>query len=299
MTHQTAKTSFLSISQDKTIAYRRFGAPNGTPLLILTHFRGVMDKFDPLLINLLSRSRPVILIDYTGVGLSTGPVATSIAQSADDILLFLSLLDISSADVLGFSLGGMVAQLITLNADPAKLQVRKLIVTGSTPSFGPGVQTTPNEDVGVYAGVKDVTVDAFKTLFFWKDEEGNEAAEAWWARVNERTEGTAGERVASWVSQGFEDGAVGLQAQIAQASGWGTEEGSRGREGSWARLKGLGVPVLVANGADDYMIPTVNSFVMQQELGNGQLVVYPKSGHGFLFQYAELFAKHVELFLGA
>ncbi|KAK1756329.1 alpha/beta-hydrolase [Echria macrotheca] len=305
-THQTAKTQFAAHPNGTTFAYRRLGTSSGTPLLVLTHFRGVMDKFDPLVLNGLAARRAVITVDYAGVGQSTGGrVATSVAESADDIILFLGLIGLSEVDILGFSLGGMVAQLVALNADPAKLKVRKLILGGTAPSAGAGVQGSPNaENVGRIAGSAEVTLEGFKTLFFPKTREGDAAAEQWWVRIHERSEKTSGEKPAGWLSQGYADGAVGLKAHVSQLSGWATPDQSVGREGSFERLKGLGIPVFVANGhadrrQDDYMVPTVNSFVLQQQVPNGQLVVYPGSGHGFLFQFADLFVQHALLFLEA
>ena len=262
-THQTARTLYTPPSPSGTIfAYRRLGTPSPSahpvvPLLILTHFRGVMDKFDPLLVNLLSSARPVLLVDYSGVGLSTGPVATSVRQSASDILTFLSLIGETEVDVLGFSLGGMVAQLVALNSESAaegpesksgRIKVRKLILAGTTPSAGPGAQGSPNaEDVGRWAGGKDVGVDAFKVLFFPRDREGDAAAESWWDRIHER--GVAAAATATWLSDGYADGGVGLRGQSEQIGKWGSEEGSQGLDGSYARLGGLGIPVLVVNGS--------------------------------------------------
>ncbi|KAK0622549.1 Alpha/Beta hydrolase protein [Immersiella caudata] len=300
-THQTAKTQFITSPHSNTrFAYRRLGTSHGIPLLILTHFRGVMDTFDPLLVNTLSQSRSLILIDYAGVGLSSGTVATTVKQSADDILDFLHLIGEREIDLLGFSLGGFVAQLVTLNADSQKLRVRKLILTGTTPSYGTGIQASPNAtEVGELGGTKDVDIEVFKTLFFPKSREGKIAVQQWWARINERGAATSGEEPATWLSQGYADAARGLMAQVGQVASWAGEETSKGVEGSFERLKGLGIPVLVANGHDDFMIPTVNSWVAQQQLPNAQLIVYPNSGHGFLFQYAALFAKHALLFLEA
>ncbi|KAK4184413.1 Alpha/Beta hydrolase protein [Podospora australis] len=305
-THQTAKTLYVQSPTipDTKYAYRRLGTstPGTPPLLILTHFRGVMDTFDPLLVNTLSSNRRVILFDYAGVGLSTGKAATTVRESANHILEFLSLIHEPKIDILGFSLGGIVAQLIALNADPAKLVIRKLILAGTTPSAGEGILSSPNEeDVNKWAGAQNVDVNAFKVLFFPQNKEGDDAAEQWFARIHERNTFTSGEdKVATWLSQGYADGAVGLQAQVSQLQHWGSLEGSEGLNGSFARLGELtGAEVLVVNGHDDYMIPTVNSFVLQQKLPNGHLIVYPNSGHGAIFQYASLFSKHAQLFLGA
>jgi pimeloyl-ACP methyl ester carboxylesterase len=248
-THQTAKTQYITTPHSTRLAYRRLGTSSGTPLLILTHFRGVMDKFDPLLVNTFSQSRSVILIDYAGVGLSSGDVATTVKQSADDILLFLDMIGEREVDILGFSLGGFVAQLVALNADEKKVKVRKLILAGTTPSYGAGIQASPNaEAVGELGGAKDVDIDAFRTLFFPRNREGGIALDQWWARIHERGVGTSGEEPATWLSQGYKDGAVGLMAHVAQVGGWAGEETSKGLEGSFERLKGLGIPVLVANG---------------------------------------------------
>lgn len=298
-THQTAKTQYVANHSGTKYAYRRLGTGPGTPLLLLIHFRGTMDKWDPLLINTLSASRPVILLDYPGVGLSTGEVATTIAQSASDVIDFLSLIDETEIDLLGFSLGGYVAQLIALNADASALRIRKLILAGTGTSAGPDVPASPNEDVGTYAGAPEITLETFQTLFFPKTRAGRIASEQWWARMNERGPGTSGEEVSSFLSTGYADGGKGLNAQVAQTVSFLDPGTSTGRDGAYGRLGELVMPVLVANGKDDYMIPTSISFLIQQKVPNGQLIMYPDSGHGFLYQHATLFAKHVLLFLEA
>jgi len=251
-THQTAKTQYASTDRGTRYAYRRLGTGFGTPLLILTHFRGVMDKFDPLLVNTLAATRSVILVDYAGAGLSLpGEVAMTVKQSADDIIEFLGMIQEAEVDILGFSLGGMVAQLVALNADPAVLKVRKLILAGTQSSGGEGVLQSPNaEDVNLHAGAKDITIETFQTLFFPKIKEGKVASEQWWARIHERSALTSGEEgePATWLSNGYLDGAVGLQAQSAQLASFGNPETSQGLEGSLLRLGELRMPVLVANG---------------------------------------------------
>ncbi|KAK4153780.1 Alpha/Beta hydrolase protein, partial [Chaetomidium leptoderma] len=234
----------------------------------------------------LSQHRSLILVDYVGVGLSTeGPaagVATTVRQSAADVLSFLDLIGEREIDVLGFSLGGMVAQLVALNADPARLRVRKLILAGTTPSMGEGVLRSKNADVFDVAGAKDVGIETFKTLFFPPSREGLAATEQWWARIHERSEVTSGEKPATWLSQGYADGAQGLKAQSQQLAAWMTVEGTMGEEGSFDRLSGLDIPVLVVNG---------------NKLPNAQLIIYANSSHGGIFQYVSDFAQHVVSFL--
>ena len=128
--HQSAQTQYVS-NGDIQYAYRRFGNASGVPLLFLIHFRGTMDYWDPLLINTLAASRPVILFDNAGVGQSSGNVANTIKGMAQHVIDFLSLIKAKEIDLLGFSMGGQVAQLVSLNA-PSGL-VRKLIIAGSGP----------------------------------------------------------------------------------------------------------------------------------------------------------------------
>ncbi|RBR25700.1 uncharacterized protein FIESC28_01663 [Fusarium coffeatum] len=297
-TQQTAKTQYVELPRGAKFAYRQIGAALGTPLVVLTHFRGTMDKWDPLVINTLAANRRVITVDYAGVGLSTGEVANSIRQSAADISQFIEVIKEPEVDLLGFSIGGYVAQMVALNSDPNKVKIRKLILAGTGTSHGEDLALSPNDDVGAVAGVKDVNIDVFKTLFFHKNPEGDAAAEAWWGRIHERKQSTCGEEVSEWLSSGYKDQGKGIKGQATQGHTFTmSADTSRGEEGAYDRLSEIKIPVLVANGNNDYMIPTSNSYLIYQKVPNGQLILYPNSGHGFLFQYATTFVKHAELFL--
>ncbi|CAG7563445.1 unnamed protein product [Fusarium equiseti] len=297
-TQQTATTQYVQSANGAKFAYRQIGAALGTPLVVLTHFRGTMDKWDPLVINTLAANRRVITVDYAGVGLSTGEVASSVRQSAADISQFIQLTKEPEVDLLGFSIGGYVAQMVALNSDPNKVKIRKLILAGTGTSYGEELALSPNDDVGTVAGVKDVNIDVFKTLFFHKNPEGDAAAEAWFRRIHERKESTCGEEVSEWLSSGYKDQGKGIKGQATQGHIFTmSADTSRGEEGAYDRLSEIKIPVLVANGNNDYMIPTSNSYLIYQRVPNGQLILYPNSGHGFLFQYATTFVKHVELFL--
>jgi pimeloyl-ACP methyl ester carboxylesterase len=246
-TFQTAKTSYVSYGDTK-LAYRRFGASNGVPLLFLIHFRGTMDKWDPLLVNSIAASRPVILIDYAGVGKSTGEVAGSFRESAADVIEFLSLINVKEVDILGFSIGGFVAELVALNAPSSKLKVRKLVLCGTAASAGPDIVLSKNDYLPAATG-KDIDVAAFKELFFAHTPEGEKAAEQWWDRIHERNEATSGEVPSKWLSEGYEDGGAGLQKQGAALQQWTNPDTSSGEEGSYSRLGQLDIPVLIANGS--------------------------------------------------
>ncbi|RGP73163.1 nadph2 dehydrogenase [Fusarium longipes] len=289
-TQQTARTQYVHSSNGAKFAYRQIGAALGTPLVVLTHFRGTMDKWDPLLINNLAAKRRVITVDYLGVGLSSGDVATSIRQSAADISEFLELIKEPEIDLLGFSIGGYVAQMVALNSDPSKVSVRKLVLAGTGTSYGKDLAQSPNDDVGTVAGVKDVNIEVFKTLFFHKNTQGDAAAEAWWGRIQERQESTCGEEVSQWLSSGYQDQGKGIKGQATQGHNFTmSADTSGGNDGAYNRLSEIKIPVLVANGntyiQNDYMIPTSNSYLIFQKVPNAQLILYPNSGHGFLFQW--------------
>lgn len=253
ITHQTAKTSYVNHA-DGQFAYRRFGASSGVPLLFLIHFRGTMDKWDPLLINSIAASRPIILVDYKGVGLSTGPAATSFRESASDIINFLAIIDVKEVDILGFSIGGFVAGMIGLDADPTKLKVRHLVLCGTGASSGPGIEMSTN-DYMPFATRDFIDLVDFKTLFFAHNPAGAKHAEEWWARVQERTEATSGEALSNFLSKGkgpglgYSDGGAGIGAQGAALEKWFNPETSQGLNGSYGRLGELNMPVLIANGS--------------------------------------------------
>ncbi|OQN96959.1 hypothetical protein B0A48_16933 [Cryoendolithus antarcticus] len=293
-TQQTAKTHFIEGSKG-TFAYRRFGASTGTPLLALIHYRGTMDKWDPLFINSLAASRPLILVDYLGIGKSTGRVATSFADSADDIVEFLSLVKVTDLDVLGFSVGGVVAQLLALN-QPGSLEIQHLIICGSTASVGPDMPSSTNDSSSAH--VENLKWEDFNTLLFSHDDLGKQATLAYWKRLGERTKETRGEDVTDWVSQGFVDGGAAMRAQQQAYGAILTPELSQGREGTYDRLSELKMPVLVTQGSDDYLFPTMNSCQLQQKVPDGQLIVYPHSSHGFLYQHAERVAQDIVAFVG-
>jgi pimeloyl-ACP methyl ester carboxylesterase len=249
-TQQTAKTRRIAHADGTTFAYRKIGATSGTPLLFLMHFRGTMDHWDPLLINIIAAERTVILVDYQGVGQSIpGTVKSTIKEMAADVHKFLALTGIRKVDLLGFSIGGMVAQLVALNADPKFLEVRKVILCGTTPSAGPDLQTSPNQQgMAIHAQAKIVGLSDMATLFFPSTKEGVYAAEAYWDRLHERDVTSSGEKRSEYLSQHFLDGGEGLKNMLNTLIEWSTPEKSQELNGSYDRLPEMKVPVLVANG---------------------------------------------------
>jgi pimeloyl-ACP methyl ester carboxylesterase len=186
---------------------------------------------------------------------------------------------------------------VALNA-PAG-QIRRLIITGSGPSAGEGVITHPIEQqkqVGQLAGQPRPDYDnSLYRLFFSPSETSQAAGKAYWNRVMERNGSTSGEERSSFVSTDFADGGAGVKAMVA--AGQAFMDPSQASAGSWDRLKDLKIPVFIGQGYDDFMIPTANSFAMFKQLPNARLKMFPDSGHGFLYQYAEELAGDVERFL--
>jgi pimeloyl-ACP methyl ester carboxylesterase len=256
-----------------------------------------MDYWDPLLINSLASTRPVVLFDNAGVGQSSGSVADTIKGMAQHVIDFLSLIGLERIDLLGFSIGGMCAQMVALNA-PAGT-IRKLIIAGSTPSVGENMAQHPPEqqqEVGKLASqpVCDYN-NCFYRLFFHPSKTSQEAGQAWWKRVHERDQSTSGEERTQFVSTNYADGGAGFKAMAAAGKAW--NEPSKRADGSYDRLGELKMPVFIAQGLDDFMIPTINSYSMQQKVPDGRLKIYPDSGHGFLYQFAEEFGGDVICFL--
>ncbi|KAH8816441.1 Alpha/Beta hydrolase protein [Xylogone sp. PMI_703] len=301
-TQQTAKTRYAIHPDGTKFAFRRIGGTTGTPLLFLMHFRATMDHWDPLLINAIASKRNVILYDYQGVGWSTpGTVKSSFREMAADVHKFLALIGVNEVDVLGLSIGGMVTQLVALNADPKVLKVRKVILCGTSSSVGADNWANPNLDgVERHSGSAQMGLEDMRILFFPPSQEGEHAAVAYWARIHERDVASCGEEHAKWLSYDMIDAGEGMNAQRAAIVKYFTPgPSSQGLDGTYDRLADLKSPVLVANGYDDYMLPTYNSFVIQQKVPYGKLIVYPHSGHGFLFQYPTEFAVDVLQFLEA
>ncbi len=273
----TAPTQYVTVG-DNTYAYRQFGAGPGLPLLFLQHFTGTLDNWDPAVTDTLALGRSVILFENAGIGRASGKVPTTVAGMADHAMKFLDALGLTQVDVLGFSLGGMVAQVIALKR-PALL--RRIILSGTGPEGGVGVGMDRPELLKIFVDQKMPMSEKLVKLFFETTETSQSAGRQFVQRLAQRTE-----------DKDTPTTAEAAGAQLAAMAAWAKSGGA-----PYPVLKKITQPVLVTNGNHDIMIPTVNSFTLSARLPNAQLIIYPDSGHGALFQHAGAFTSHVSEFL--
>ena len=277
--HESAPTQFRDIG-DVRLAYRRFGKEGAPPLVCLQHFTGTMNNWDPIHTNRLAQDRPVVLVDYRGVGRSSGETPDSMQGIARDIIAFIRTLDVKQVDLFAFSIGGMVAQQVVLDAPEL---VRRLVLVGTGPSGGEGMAEYTPQVKEIVSRPNSTPAERMLDLFFSPTATSRAAGKAWLARIAARQadrEPEAAPQVAA--------------AQLAALAKWGEVTGER-----YGDLKKITQRTLVVNGHDDIMVPTVNSFVLQQKLSDARLMLFPDSGHGSHFQFPQEFAEAAVRFLAA
>lgn len=276
--YNEVRTQFVEVKGTR-FAYRRYGASGTVPLILLTHYRASMDYWDPALLDAIALERTVIVFDNRGVASSAGVTPTTYGAMADDAADFITALGYRKVDVLGFSIGGAIAQQLLVHHGAL---IRKAVLAASMAPGGKGIlQSRP--EVAAIANKPVTELDDFLTLFFGPSANSQSAGRAFLRRRSERTIDI--EPVTSMQV---------MQSQGAARKAWAEMDVEQGA----AELRLVPQPVLVANGHDDVMISTPYSFTLFQTLPNAQLILYPDSGHGFLFQDNELFGRHLSLFLG-
>ncbi|WP_314944711.1 alpha/beta hydrolase [Bradyrhizobium cosmicum] len=255
--------------------YRQLGPAAGVPVVLLNHWGAVLDNFDPRIVDGLATARPVIAVNYRGVGASGGKAPLTVADMAEDAIAFIRALGFSQVDLLGFSLGGFVAQEIVLRQPDL---VRKLILTGTGPAGGEGISKVGAVSWPLIIKGMLTFRDPKFYLFFTSTANGRRAAKAFLERLKER--------------KADRDRPITIAAflrQLKAIKAWGTQ--------AQQDLGAIRNPVLVANGDCDKMVPSSNSTDLARRLPNAELVLYGDAGHGGIFQYHEAFVSKALEFL--
>jgi pimeloyl-ACP methyl ester carboxylesterase len=272
-THETAPTQFAEAGGIR-FAYRRFGRRGGTPLLLLGYFTANLDRWDPKVTNGFAAEREVVLVDYPGIGGSSGETPSTVAPLTKACVEFCGALGLTRFDVLGFSLGGMIAQ--QLAADHPEM-VRRIILTGTGPRGGEGMVF---EELS--ADELDNEVGLIMNAFFTQSEASKTAGRAYLERLKLRAANP--------------DAPVSKQAaraELAAIREWGVIP----KTDHFAVLGQIHHPTLIVHGSKDVVVIPINAFLLAQHLPNAQLIMYPDASHGAYSQYAENFLENARLFL--
>ena len=257
-------------------AYRDTGG-DGVPLVLLQHFRGNLDNWDPALVNALAATRRVVAFDNAGVGGSTGTTPHTVGQMAHDAIAFLAAMGFSQVDLLGFSIGSFVAQQIAL-ARPAI--VRRLVLAASAPQGAAGMHGWAPEVIGAI-GTPNTSPEAYLGVFFTPSAASLQAGRAALKRMYARTQDR--DAATTWATR---------EAQYDAVCSWGIPD-----HGRLQRVSGIAMPVFVAGGDSDPMILPHYSYLLAGLIPHAVVKIYPDSAHGFLFQYHDEFAADVGAFL--
>ena len=273
-TWKTAPTQTINAGGVE-FAYRQLGPRAGVPVVFLTHLAAVLDNWDPRVVDGIAARRRVIAFDNRGVGASSGSTPRTIEEMASDAVMFIRALGLDRVDLFGFSMGGMIAQVI---AQQQPQLVRKMILAGTGPAGGKGIDKVTRISYLDTARGLLTRKDPKQFLFFTRTPNGRRGGKEFLARLEERTNDR--------------DTAISLRsfrAQLKAIHRWG--------EQTPADLTSVHQPVLVMNGESDKMVPTKNTVDLDRRLPNSQLVVYPDAGHGGVFQFHDDFVKRALEFL--
>lgn len=273
--HQTTPTNFIEVGGNR-YAYRVLGNQPGIPLILFQHFTGTMDNWDPAVTNGLAQHYKVIIFDNKGIGASEGQTPDNIADMAKDATGFIKALGYKKINILGFSMGGFIAQEIALSNPEL---INKLILAGTGPKGGEGIADIGN----ALTATQDMSPDEQKLYFFYsKTAYSRDLGKASLARIHQRV-----------VNRDPDATMPAIMSQLKSIVAWGQPD----THGA-GRLKQFRQPVLIVNGNNDIIVPTINSYVMFQNFPNAHLSLYPDANHGAIFQYHDLFLKEALAFLG-
>jgi pimeloyl-ACP methyl ester carboxylesterase len=271
---EAASTQFQKVG-DIPIAYREIGAASGVPVIFLNHLGAVLDNWDPRVVDGIAAKHRVIVFDNRGIGASGGLTPDTVEAMARDAIAFIRALGFKQVDLLGFSLGGMVSQVI---AELEPQLVRKLILAGTGPAGGVGIDKVTHVTIVDMLKGYLTFKDPKHYLFFTTTANGRRESEKFITRLKERTKDR--------------DKPISISAfrtQLKAIHAWGVQQPSD--------LSTIQQPVFVANGDHDRMVPTSNTFDLAKRLPNSQITIYPDAGHGGIFQFHNEFVAQALEFL--
>jgi pimeloyl-ACP methyl ester carboxylesterase len=276
MTYTEFPNKLVSATNGVDYAYREAG-DGGVPLVLLQHFRGNLDSWDPALIDALASGRRVVTFDNTGVGGTSGKTPDTVGQMARDAIAFITALGLGQADILGFSIGSFIAQEIAL-IRPAI--VRRLVLASSAPQGAAGMHGWAPEVIGA-VGTPQTSPEGFLGVFFTRSPASRQAGQESLRRMYARTEDR--DTAPTWQTR---------EAQYDAVCTWGIPD-----HALLQRLSCLQMPVFVANGDSDPMILPHYSHLLAGLIPHARVKIYPDSAHGFLFQHHAEFGRDVDEFL--
>lgn len=265
--YATAPTRTITVG-GTTYAYRELGPKGGIPVVFFVHLAATLDNWDPRIIDPIAKNRHVVAFDNKGVGASTGQVPDSVEAMADDAYALIKALGFDQIDIFSFSLGGFVAQALVVEHPEL---VRKLVLTGTGPKGGKDIDKVAGTTYWDMLRAAVTRSDPKEFLFFNRDATGKAAAKAFVKRLEERT-----------VDRDAPIKVKAFRTQLKAIKKWG--------RGTPDDLSKLTHPTLIANGDNDRMVPSALSEDLHRRIEGSELIIYPDSGHGGIFQFHDEFA---------
>lgn len=268
----TAPTQYIEVN-GINFAYRRFGKPSAIPLVGFQHFTGTLDNWDPIILDGLASEREIIIFDNAGVGNTSGETPDNVLAMTNDAVGFIKALGLNKIDVLGFSLGGFIAQCL---GEKYPDLINKIIVVGAAPQ---GTAALHNFPQLIATAQQKEPMEIFLYIFFTSSEESRNKGKAALQRLYSRTE----DRTKAATEQA-------VISQMKAITNWGVEIPT-------INLKAIQHPVLIIQGSNDEMMDSDSSYILFKELPNAVLTYYPDAAHGSFYQYPEMFVNQANHFL--